>query len=270
MLEQGLQADNAFVTLTYKPTTDPEKDIWSLEPLHHRRFMDALRKRIKPLKVRFFCVGEYGDQNDRPHFHYALFGYPSCQRPRTRLRTFRCCAACDLLEDVWGRGFVKNLPLEIGSARYVARYVIKKMTRFDDPRLGNRHPEFARMSLKPGIGAGVVEKLAAIITRYNLLREGDVPVTLAHGGQQWPLGRYLRKHLRKELGLDERSPTVVTAEGAYAAYWSEENQAMRDVQKAALSDPENPSLKYHLLKASDADRRQLVRRHRLFDKKGKL
>lgn len=271
MLEAGLQVDNAFVTLTYAPNPDPEKDIWSLNPHHHRQFMDALRKRLKPLKIRFFAVGEYGEKNDRPHFHYALFGYPSCQKSRTRSRTFRCCAPCDLLEDVWGKGFIKNLPLEMGSARYVARYVIKKMTRFDDPRLHNRHPEFSRMSLKPGIGAGVLEKVSAVITRYNLLTpEGDVPVTLRHGDLQWPLGRYLRKKLRRHLGLDERSPTVTSAEGAYRAYWSEENSAMRAVQEAALSDAQNPSLKHHLLKASEADRVLLARRHSLFQKKGKL
>lgn len=264
MLEQGLQADNCFLTLTY--ADDPV----TLEPLHHRQFMDALRKRILPLKIRFYMVGEYGERHHRPHFHYALFGYPTCQRSTSRRRNFRCCAACDLVEDVWGKGFVYNLPLEIGSARYIARYVIKKMTRFDDPRLGNRHPEFARMSLKPGIGAGVVERLAKIITRYNLLREGDVPVTLAHGGKEFPLGRYLRKQIRKELGLDERSPTVTTAEGSYAAFWSEENQAMRALQEAALSDPKNPSLKSHLLKASEAERAQLKRRHQLFEKKGRI
>lgn len=145
------------------------------------------------------------------------------------------------------------------------------MTRFDDPRLGNRHPEFARMSLKPGIGAGVLENVASVITRYNLLtREGDVPVTLAHGGHQMPLGRYLRKKLRKHLGLDERSPHVVSAQASHAHYWSEENSAMRAVQQAALNDPKNPSLKYHLLKASEGERMQLAARQRLFNSKGKL
>lgn len=263
MLEAGLQLDNCFVTLTYRD------DPYSLEPKHHRQFMDALRKRLSPLKIRFFAVGEYGDKNQRPHLHYALFGYPSCQKRSTRRRNFRCCPACDLLEDVWGKGFVENLPLEMGSARYVARYVIKKMTRYDDPRLHNRHPEFSRMSLKPGIGAGVLEAVASIITRYNLLTpEGDVPVTLRHGDLEWPLGRYLRKKLRRHLGLDERSPTVTSAEGSYRAY--QENAALRAVQEAALADPTYPSLKYHLLKASEADRLMLERRHLLFTKKGKL
>lgn len=262
MLEAGLYADNCFLTLTY--ADDPV----TLEPLDHRRFMDALRKRIAPVKVRFYMVGEYGEAHGRPHFHYALFGYPTC-KGRDRSRKYRCCSACDLVEEVWGRGFIYNRPLEIGSARYIARYVIKKMTRFDDPRLGNRHPEFARMSLKPGIGHGILEKVAAQITRYNLLTpEGDVPVTLRHGTTEWPLGRYLRRQLRKSLGLDPRSPSVQTASASYHAFLQDE--AMLQLRKAARADSENPSLKFHLLKASEGERLQMKRRQNLFNTKGKL
>lgn len=263
MLEAGLNADNSFVTLTY--ATDPV----SLDPHHHRQFMDALRKRLQPLRVRFYMVGEYGEKNDRPHLHYVLFGFPACRRSgQPNKKRYRCCAPCDLIEEVWGKGFIKNLPLEMGSARYVARYVIKKMTRFDDPRLGNRHPEFSRMSLKPGIGAGVLDSVAATITRYNLLTpEGDVPVTLRHGDLEWPLGRYLRKQLRKKLGLDERSPNVLSAEASYKAF---QEDPLRAVQEAARNDPKNPSVKYHLLQASEGKRLQIRRRLNMTNKKGSL
>lgn len=268
MLEASLYADNAFLTLTYGD--DPV----TLVPLHHRQFMDALRKRLRPLRVRFYMVGEYGDKHQRPHFHYALFGYPSCRRAglhrRDRAR-YHCCPPCDVLADVWGKGFIYNKPLELASARYICKYVIKGMTRGDDPRLGNRAPEFSRMSLKPGIGHGVLEKIAATITRYNLLtREGDVPVTLAHGGREMPLGRYLRKKLRKHLGLDERSPHVLTAEAAHAHYWSEEVRPVRELQAAARADPHNPSLKAQFLKASEGERLQLARRNKTLKTKDKL
>lgn len=269
MLEAGLYADNSFLTLTYA------KDPVSLHPPDHRRFMDALRKRLKPLTVRFYMVGEYGDRQQRPHFHYVLFGYPSCKRQsslrRSSKHSFRCCSACDLVEDVWGKGHIKNLPLEIGSARYVARYVIKKMTRHDDPRLGNRHPEFARMSLRPGIGSGALESVAATITRYNLLDSaGDVPVTLRHGATEYPLGRYLRKQLRKALGLNEKSPHTLSAKASYAHFHSPENQALRSLQEAARLDPKNPSLKAQLLKASEGQRLQIQRRLSMLNKKGSI
>lgn len=260
MLEAGQNADNAFLTLTY--ADDP----FTLDPMDHRRFMDALRKRLRPLKVRFYAVGEYGDKSFRPHFHYALFGYPSC---RGRTRGFRCCAACDPIEEVWGKGLIKNLPLEIGSARYIARYVVKKMTRWDDPRLGNRHPEFSRMSLKPGIGYGALKRVGLIIARYNLLTpEGDVPVTLRHGTQLWPLGRYLRKKLRKELGLNEIAPQFLTPEAAYAWYNSEENAQLRSLQKTAIAN--STSLKEELVKSSAALRAQIQKRLELFNRKATL
>lgn len=270
MLEAGLQSHNAFITLTYRD------DPGSLEPSHMQAFMKALRKRVEPRRLRFYGVGEYGDQNGRPHFHIALFNHPTCLKPSHRGEC--TCKACTPIRHAWvdeqsiSRGFIDNKPLEIGSARYIARYVIKKMTRTDDPRLSNRHPEFARMSNRPGIGAGVVEALAAVITRYNLLTpQGDVPVTLRHGAQEMPLGRYLRKQLRKQLGLDERSPHVQTAEAAYAAYHSEENALMRSLQKTALADKENPGLKHHVLADSKTLRASIEHRHKLFNsKKGKL
>ena len=263
MLEASLNADNSFLTLTY------QDDPGTLVPLDHRKFMDALRKRLRPLKVRFYMVGEYGEKNGRPHFHYALFGYPSCRRAGARRskKIYRCCAPCDLIEEVWSKGFIYNKPLEMGSARYIARYVIKKMTRKDDPRLGNRHPEFARMSLKPGIGAGILDQVCAVITRYNLLTpEGDVPVTLRHGDLQWPLGRYLRRQIRIKLGLDPRSPDVLTPEAAYKAF--HENAELQAVLAAARLDKQNPGLKHHFLKASEGARAQMKRRHELFSRKG--
>lgn len=259
MLEAGLNADNSFLTLTYKD------DPYSLNPLDHRRFLDALRKRLRPLQVRFYGVGEYGDLSQRPHFHYALFGYPSCKHASTKPGKYRCCSACDLIEDVWGKGLIKNLPLEIGSARYIARYVIKKMTRWDDPRLGNRHPEFARMSLKPGIGHHALKQIALVISRYNLLTpEGDVPVTLRHGTTYWPLGRYLRKKLRKELGLNEVAPQYLSAEASHKNFHSEQNAQMRSLQQTAIAN--QTSLKEEITKHNESKRQQIQKRLELFVK----
>ena len=265
MLEAGLQPNNCFLPLTY--ANDPG----SLEPGHLKAFMKAFRKRVEPRRVRFYGVGEYGEKNDRPHYHVAMFNHPTCLRPGRRLGECTCDACAPVIR-AWDRGFIYNLPLEMGSARYIARYVVKKMTRFDDPRLGaNRHPEFSRQSNRPGIGYGVLDQVAELITRHNLLTpQGDVPVTLRIGSVEYPLGRYLRKKLRGKLGLDERSPHVLTPEAAYASFHSEENAAMRSLQKTALADKENPGLKHHTLIASKTVRDQIEKRNQLFTQKGKL
>lgn len=271
MLEASVHPVNAFLTLTY--ADDP----YTLEPLHLRAFMKALRKRVEPRQLRFYGVGEYGDLYGRPHYHVALFNHPTCLRLSRRIVGACSCKACSPIVHAWvdskgnSRGFIKNLPLEIGSARYIARYVVKKMTRTDDPRLGNRHPEFSRQSNRRGIGYGVLDKVAETIRRYNLLTpQGDVPVTLRHGTTQWPLGRYLRKQLRIHMGLDPRSPNVQNPEASYAHFHSEENAEMRALQKTALTDKENPSLRAHLQEASKTARAQLHRRHNIFETKGTL
>lgn len=78
------------------------------------------------------------------------------------------------------------------------------MTSADDVRLNGRAPEFAEMSRRPGIGVPFVrESLGPALARY-IRREGDIPVTLQHGGKHWPLGRTLRAEIRKFLGFEKK------------------------------------------------------------------
>lgn len=116
------------------------------------------------------------------------------------------------------------------SAQYVAGYVTKKMTAKDDPRLVGRHPEFARMSLRPGIGAGMMSDVASTLMQFNLEKtQPDVPSALRHGGRTFPLGRYLRRRLRKECGLDEKAPQSSLLEL---------EEKMRDVYARSITGPE--------------------------------
>lgn len=204
-LEGSLYTDNAFITLTYDdehlPTVIGPRlpgDIHrpTLVPLHLTNWLKRFRAAIAPHKIRFYAAGEYGDDTERPHYHIALFNYPSCSWGQTRPRA-RCCAVCDLVRTTWGMGNVYLGTLEDSSMNYVAGYVLKKLTnRFDD-RLNGRHPEFSRMSLRPGIGADAMHDVASTVLEFNLVeREGDVPSSLRHGKRIMPLGRYLRRRLR--------------------------------------------------------------------------
>lgn len=96
--------------------------------------------------------------------------------------------------------------LSPNSAQYIAGYVTKKLTSRDDPRLQGRHPEFGRMSLKPGIGADFMHEVGSTLLEHGLEKLDDVPTSLRHGSRTMPLGRYLRRKLRVVVGHEEATP----------------------------------------------------------------
>jgi len=199
MLEQLDHADSSFVTLTYAEDKVP----LDLRPDHFSGWLKRLRKRIAPRRIRFYGVGEYGERTDRPHYHAALFGWPSCSAGQ-KISGVCQCLACSVVRETWGFGHVNVARLELKSAQYIAGYVTKKMTSRSDARLYGRAPEFARMSLRPGIGANAMWNVASEMMRYKLEKRGDVPLILKFGGRNLPLGRYLRGKLRLMVDTDEK------------------------------------------------------------------
>lgn len=216
MLEKQLHSVNAFVTLTYATNLTPAQG--SLRPNDLQLFMKRLRKTIQPARIRFYAVGEYGEKNCLPHYHLALFGYPSCSCSAANngkpTSLWSSCPICKTIYDAWGYGIIHVGNLDTASAQYICGYVLKKMTHRHDPRLNGREPEFARMSRRPGLGHDYMLAVAKTLRQYDGSDQADVPVSLSHGKKTLPLGRYLRKKLRKEMGLDEKAPQAVLMEQA--------------------------------------------------------
>lgn len=107
-------------------------------------------------------------------------------------------------------GNIHSGELNSKSAAYIAGYVTKKMTSKDDPRLEGRHPEFARMSNRPGIGALALAEVAHVFLSHDLDEtETDVPNHLNHGRVAYPLGRYLKRKLREQIGKSPDTPKEV-------------------------------------------------------------
>lgn len=261
MLEAQQHPYNSFVTLTYSDENIP--DLASLVPKHLQDWFKRLRKEIEPSRIRYYAVGEYGDQTWRPHYHIALFGYPACSRGFSQFRRRNsintCCNNCDLIARTWQYGLVAVGTLEVESAQYVAGYVTKKMTKADDPRLNGRYPEFCRMSLRPGIGADAMHEVANTFLTLDLEQsQADVPSALRHGSRTLPLGRYLRRKLRLMIGKEEGAPQHVIQEQA---------KEMLPMLEAAVNDPQNPSLKGQILKANKQKALNMEARNKLRRKK---
>lgn len=209
-----MHGDASFVTLTYSEENLPSDG--SLDPRSAQLFLKRLRARMAPKPLRFFLVGEYGEETRRPHYHAALFGMPNCARGRTDHRLERCCHWCELVKGSWGLGGVDCREVSMETAQYLVGYVVKKMTRVDDSRLQGLTPEFARMSLRPGIGALAVTSLLSSLADARVkdrLAPGEslrVPRVLKHGSRSLPLGRYLRAKLRATGEfIDERELVAI-------------------------------------------------------------
>nr|QJB21676.1 MAG: replication initiator protein [Microvirus sp.] len=191
MLESKYHETSSFLTLTYSDLHLPLD--YSLNPEHLTLWLKRFRAAIYPKKIRYFAVGEYGDDTQRPHYHAALFGVgPEAQ---------------DIVHSTWGMGHVMLGTLNIQSCRYVAGYVTKKMTSPTDYRLQGRHPEFTRMSRKPGIGKAAVADIVNTLdceAGAELLRD-DVPSALTISGRPLPLGDYMRSKI-KDAVYDTKNP----------------------------------------------------------------
>lgn len=212
-----------FVTLTYDDQHLPRAFShrgrsyadFSVNPRHLQLFLKRLREKSGE-RLRYYGVGEYGDLSGRAHYHLALFGlsYPAHLHPaQAELQRVTCnCVVCASWQY---QGGVDVADLTPESAAYIVSYVTKRLTRKDDLRLEGRHPEFARMSLRPGIGAPAMQVVSQIVTSkpgaLSVIREGDVPSVVKHERKLWPLGRYLRRKLREESGFTEPGQPAAAA-----------------------------------------------------------
>lgn len=269
MLEASQHAVNSFWTLTYDDENLPhtENGLPTLVPNHLRDFLKRLRFDYYPEKLRYFNVGEYGEHTERPHYHLALFNYPACERGHTQPnRRGYCCSICDRVGGIWGSGLVYSGQLEAASAAYIAGYVTKKLTSKEDERLKGRCQEFARMSLKPGIGATFIPEVASAYLTHNLdSLQSDVPTTLRHGSSVQPLGRYLVRTLRAQTGMSPNAP---------ASTIQAQKEKMLPLQEAAraLAAPGNftETLKSISLAANEGRYQQAIARYKRHKKKGYL
>lgn len=200
MHEAKLHLHCHFITLTYSDVNLPPGA--SLKPEDMTLFLKRLRKKLG--RCRYYYCGEYGGETQRPHYHMLLFGpqIPDLRRhggtetePEFRSPT---------IDSLWGLGNCVIGSVSFKSARYVAGYVVDKIsglaqqTHYETVvestgEIIDRVPPFSRMSLKPGIGQGWFDQYASDVYPSDSV--------IVNGKEQKPPKFYDRK-------LEILSPTA--------------------------------------------------------------
>lgn len=191
--EAKLYRRNCFITLTYNDDNLPADN--SLHREHLQLFIKRLRRNLdydKSIKIRFLACGEYGSLNMRPHYHILCFGwFPSDVRKLSALTSGYNLFRSPLLERLWPYGFNTVGAVTFESARYVAKYSLKKQIGQNAAMydlLGIK-PEFVGCSLKPGIGADFFKQYSE-----DIITQGFCVVN----GQKYKIPDYYLKLFERE------------------------------------------------------------------------
>jgi len=185
--ESSLHEENSFITLTYDEENLPRGE--SLQKIHFQKFIRKLRKKYPDEKIRYYHCGEYGGQFERPHYHAILFGFKFPDQEiwakgitkQTKgglpQQVTDSTYTSAILDEIWGKGLCQIGAVNLKSAAYIARYIMKKINgglrEKRDPETDLRHydfvdvstgeiieqnPEYTTMSRRPGIGQGWYKK----------------------------------------------------------------------------------------------------------------
>ncbi len=203
MLERITHEESVFITLTYDDEHIPRN--WSLYYPDFQDFFKRFRYYHKDRNIRYFVCGEYGEQQNRPHYHAALFGVNG----QEKIQKGNSIKTIPILDKSWGQGFVYIGELNDTTARYITRYVVKGLTKNPTKKgkdkLNGREPEFMRASKgskyqNGGLGYEAIMQMG----ERNKGKTKEVIRAIRIGKTMYPLGRYLTKKLNEALGHDER------------------------------------------------------------------
>lgn len=224
--EAQLHDANCFATLTYAEGNVPEGG--TLVKTDHQKFMKRLRKEYPARRIRYFMCGEYGSNNERPHYHFLLFGLDFVDKVVWSTSGDHTIWRSPTLEKLWPNGYAFLGDVTWESAAYVARYCLKKATGHDayeryvkdlDPDTGEvvmLEPEYIAMSRRPGIGKKWFDrfkddcrkdflthngKLYKLPAYYGALMEIEDPVRAAENKARRKEKATAKQETRKRLGV---------------------------------------------------------------------
>lgn len=205
--EAQMNKPNCFITLTYDDEHVPlglQHQDWqvfirAVRKQRERKQLNVATQRMKTVRppIRYFMAGEYGSENLRPHFHALIFGTEFKETYQIGKNRY----SSKELEKIWNKGYVNVGEINYTTAMYAAKYACKKITgdmaeywyRRTDPRTGETvhvRPEYAKMSLKPGLGDSWIRK-------YHQEVYGPRDAIVLHGGREFPPPRFYDNKLKE-------------------------------------------------------------------------
>ncbi|QCQ84666.1 replication initiator protein [Blackfly microvirus SF02] len=145
--EKRMYSASSFLTLTYSDEFLPKGG--TLVMRDFQLFMKRLRLK-RPVGLRFFACGEYGDTTLRPHYHVLLFNtdFPDMRFHKSSATGSPMYRSAEL-SSLWTVGDHEIGSVDPRSCAYVAGYIMKKV---GSAQIIGREPEFRLMSRRPGIG----------------------------------------------------------------------------------------------------------------------
>lgn len=190
LYENYVHPEAVFLTLTYNEENLPQDN--SLHKEHLQNFWKGLRQDLSSVnrKIKYFACGEYGDKNNRPHYHSIVFGLTDSEEDRELVKTnWRYCDSFLFDKKHKGIGTVTK-----DSMQYVTGYIQKKL--FGDmaeSKYGNRLAPFQVCSR--GLGLEGFIKLDYEFAKEN----GYIPM----GKHKLPIPRYFKDKLNIDVSSNK-------------------------------------------------------------------
>lgn len=126
-------------------------------------YVDSVTKEkkfyIQTEGLRYYACGEYGELNERPHYHALIYNFDFPDKVYFSSENGNVFWTSDILSKAWGYGFVYVSDFTINTANYVSRYVTKKINgQLKNEWYQGKEPEYQVCSNRPGIGRVWFEK----------------------------------------------------------------------------------------------------------------
>lgn len=155
MQEYKVSRSAYFVTLTYDRKNLAKAD-YQLSKRDVQLYLKRLRKNDSSNRIRYYAVGEYGSDTQRPHYHILLFNTSELHVRKS-----------------WQKGIVHVGSVTEASVSYCLKYIVQP-----ELALKGKQKPFSLMSRGYGIGAHYLDD--AIIAWH---RSGDKNYTVIQGRQ---------------------------------------------------------------------------------------